>query len=82
MAQSAPQHSKELALPSGWQGIVKDWSSDHEAFKVSWGKAMMWIFLLSDTFIFSCFLTRYMTVRIPPTDRAMGPISSKVFGLT
>ncbi len=24
----------------------------------------MWIFLLSDTFIFSCFLTAYMTVRL------------------
>ena len=43
--------------PSGWRGIVADWSSDQRAFKnVSWGKAMMWIFLLSDTFIFSCFL--------------------------
>ena len=28
----------------------------------------MWIFLLSDTFIFSCFLTGYMTVRISTTD--------------
>ncbi len=41
----------------GWQGIAADWSSDQRAFKnVSWGKAMMWIFLLSDTFVFSCFL--------------------------
>ena len=41
----------------GWRGIAADWSSDQRAFKnVSWGKAMMWIFLLSDTFIFSCFL--------------------------
>ena len=38
--------------PSGWKGIAADWSSDQRAFKnVSWGKAMMWIFLLSDTFI-------------------------------
>ncbi len=29
-----------------------------------WGKAMMWIFLLSDTFIFTCFLTSYMNVRM------------------
>src|SRR6266516_1263584 len=41
--------------PSGWRGIAADWSSDQRAFKnVSWGKAMMWIFLLSDTFILSC----------------------------
>jgi cytochrome c oxidase subunit 3 len=27
--------------PSGWRGIVADWSSDQRAFKnVSWGKAM------------------------------------------
>jgi cytochrome c oxidase subunit III len=38
--------------PAGLQGIVADWSSDQRAFKnVSWGKAMMWIFLLSDTFV-------------------------------
>src|SRR5437667_103477 len=46
-----------LSLPEGLQGIVADWSSDQRAFKnVPWGKAMMWIFLLSDTFIFSCFM--------------------------
>ena len=34
--------------PDGLQGIAADWSSDQRAFKnVSWGKAMMWIFLLS-----------------------------------
>lgn len=40
----------------GWPGIVNDWSADRETFKVPWGKAMMWIFLLSDTFVFSSFL--------------------------
>ena len=46
-----------LTRPDGMKGIVADWSSDQRAFKdVPWGKAMMWIFLLSDTFIFSCFL--------------------------
>src|SRR5260370_2924730 len=54
--------------PAGWQGIAADWSSDQRAFKnVSWGKAMMWIFLLSDTFIFSCFLLSYMTTRMSTT---------------
>ncbi|NQD94900.1 bb3-type cytochrome oxidase subunit IV, partial [Pseudomonas sp. CrR25] len=34
---------------AGWRSIAGDWSSDKDAFKqVSWGKAMMWIFLLSD----------------------------------
>jgi cytochrome c oxidase subunit 3 len=49
-------------------GIASDWSSDQRAFKnVSWGKAMMWIFLLSDTFIFGCFLLSYMTARMSTT---------------
>src|ERR1700746_3698731 len=66
--------------PSGWQGIAADWSSDQRAFKnVSWGKAMMWIFLLSDTFIFSCFLLSYMTVRMSTT--VPWPNPSKVFAL-
>ena len=70
-----------LALPEGIQGIVADWSSDQRAFKnVPWGKAMMWIFLLSDTFIFSSFLISYMTVRMSTTDPWPNP--SEVFGLT
>ena len=57
-----------LTRPGGLQGIVAGWSSDQRAFKnVPWGKAMMWIFLLSDTFIFSCFLLSYMTVRMSTT---------------
>src|ERR1700680_1432307 len=67
--------------PSGWQGIAADWSSDQRAFKnVSWGKAMMGIFLPRDTFIFSCFLLSYMTVRMSTT--VPWPNPSKVFALT
>ncbi|MFZ6044607.1 heme-copper oxidase subunit III family protein [Pseudomonas sp. CR3202] len=66
--------------PSAWRGIAQDWSSDRDAFKqVPWGKAMMWIFLLSDTFIFTCFLTGYMSVRISTT--ATWPNPSEVFAL-
>ena len=51
-------------LPKGWKSIPSDLGSDQTAFKgVNWGKGMMWIFLLSDTFIFSCFLLSYMTGR-------------------
>ena len=70
-----------LPRPEGLQGIVADWSSDQRAFKnVPWGKAMMWIFLLSDTFIFSSFLISYMTVRISTT--VPWPNPSEVFALT
>jgi len=68
-------------LAEGLQGIVADWSSDQRAFKnVPWGKAMMWIFLLSDTFIFSSFLISYMTVRMSTT--VPWPNPSEVFALT
>ena len=40
---------------------------------------MMWIFLLSDTFIFGCFLTSYMTVRASTT--VGWPNPSQVFAL-
>ncbi len=59
--------------------IVADWSADKATFRVPWGKAMMWIFLLSDTFIFGSFLTGYMTVRISAT--AAWPNPSEVFSL-
>ncbi|MXP66139.1 bb3-type cytochrome oxidase subunit IV [Roseomonas sp. M0104] len=65
----------------GWRGFVADWSSDRRAFRdVSWGKAMMWIFLLSDTFVFSCFLISYMTVRMSTV--VPWPNPSEVFALT
>ncbi|MBO9514364.1 MAG: heme-copper oxidase subunit III family protein [Variovorax sp.] len=63
----------------GLRGLVADWSSDRRAFHVSWGKAMMWIFLLSDTFVFSSFLIGYMTVRVSTT--ATWPNPSEVFAL-
>ncbi|WP_271407538.1 heme-copper oxidase subunit III family protein [Pseudomonas sp. Q1-7] len=67
--------------PSGLRAIAQDWASDRDAFKqVPWGKAMMWIFLLSDTFIFTCFLTGYMSVRMSTT--ATWPNPSEVFALT
>ena len=39
-------------LPGGFKGMSEDIGSDQTTFKgVNWGKAMMWIFLLSDTFV-------------------------------
>jgi cytochrome c oxidase subunit 3 len=81
MAESAvTQTAPGLDRWSGWREFIGDWSSDQRAFKgVSWGKAMMWIFLLSDTFIFSCFLLSYMTVRSSTT--VPWPNPSEVFAL-
>jgi cytochrome c oxidase subunit III len=78
-AQLSPSKGTAPVSPSGWRGLVADWSSDKEVFSVSWGKAMMWIFLLSDTFVFSCFLTGYMTVRA--STPVPWPNASHVFAL-
>jgi cytochrome c oxidase subunit 3 len=73
---------RELVPPAQVvKSLVNDWGTDQETFKrVHWGKAMMWIFLLSDTFVFSCFLTSYMTVRSSTT--VPWPNPSEVFSLT
>ncbi len=63
----------------GLGGVVSDWSADKQTFDMPWGKVMMWIFLLSDTFIFSIFLTGYMNVRLSATDSWPNP--SEVFAL-
>lgn len=68
------------ALSSGTKGVVEDFAADKQSFHVPWGKAMMWFFLLSDTFIFSCFLIGYMKVRLSAVDPWPNP--SEVFGLT
>jgi cytochrome c oxidase subunit 3 len=71
-----------LPLPQsqGLRSVVDDFSSDQRAFKgVPWGKPMMWIFLLSDTFIFSSFLISYMAVRMSATEP--WPNASEVFSL-
>jgi cytochrome c oxidase subunit 3 len=65
---------------TGLAGAVNDMADDKQAFHVPWGKAMMWIFLLSDTFIFSCFLIGYMTVRMTTT--VPWPNPSEVFALS
>jgi cytochrome c oxidase subunit III len=77
---TAPLHATPIVRTPGWRGVVVDWSSDQRSFKgASWGKVMMWIFLLSDTFIFSCFLLSYMTVRMSTT--VPWPNPSEVFAL-
>jgi cytochrome c oxidase subunit III len=81
MSEAAIPIPATTALPDGLAGVATDWASDQRAFKnVSWGKAMMWIFLLSDTFIFGCFLLSYMTARM--STRVPWPNPSEVFALT
>ncbi len=79
MSEAIVQSDEAKELAPGLEGVVADWSDDKQTFHVPWGKAMMWIFLLSDTFIFSCFLTSYMTVRMSTT--VPWPFPSEVFAL-
>ena len=48
MAQSHSYRNARHA-ETAWQSIATDWSADKQTFRVPWGKAMMWIFLLSAT---------------------------------
>jgi cytochrome c oxidase subunit III len=70
----------EPKTSTGWPTVTQDWSADKEAFAVPWGKLMMWIFLLGDTFIFSIFLIGYMNVRMSTTDS--WPATDEIFALT
>ena len=67
------------SVPDNLKGLVADWSSDVQTFKVRWSKAMMWIFLVSDTFIFGSFLSAYMAIRL--TTIEPWPNTSEVFAL-
>lgn len=77
---TATSSARHLTLQDGVDGVVTDLSSDQSAFKrTPWGKVMMWIFLVSDTFIFGTFLISYMTVRM--STPAAWPNPSEVFAL-
>jgi cytochrome c oxidase subunit 3 len=80
MSHDAVASTGEVEVHDGLKGVVGDWSDDKQAFQVPWGKAMMWIFLLSDTFIFSCFLIGYMKVRTSAL--IQWPVPSEVFALS
>ena len=80
MSSELTDSAGAAALPRGFRGFARDWTSDKQTFHVPWGKAMMWIFLLSDTFIFTLFLTSYMNVRM--STRVPWPNPSEVFALS
>src|SRR3954469_4164009 len=45
----------------------KWWSGGHSPFNVSYGKLMMWYFLMSDAFTFGALLISYGTIRFMST---------------
>ncbi|NUM32088.1 MAG: cytochrome c oxidase subunit 3 [Bacteroidetes bacterium] len=56
----------------------KTWAGGRSPFKISYGKLMMWIFLLSDVFTFSSLLIGYGTVRFSYTSAPELPETQKV----
>ncbi|WP_236645374.1 cytochrome c oxidase subunit 3 [Aidingimonas lacisalsi] len=71
---------RNVRLVPALQRMGEDWASDQQTFKqMPWGKVMMWMFLLSDIFIFACFLIGYMTARIASAQH--WPNASEVFAL-
>ncbi|MFK4793498.1 heme-copper oxidase subunit III family protein [Sphingobium sp. ZW T5_29] len=81
MSLTMPDKEDREIITPALREIAADWSADREVFRhTHWGKAMMWIFLLSDTFIFSCFLTGYMTMRMSAS--MPWPNTAEVFALT
>lgn len=73
------QSGRLQALPKGIRDLIADWSSDQQTFKVNWGKAMMWLFVLSDVFVFGVFLSGYAAARLSAT--LPWPEPAKVFAL-
>jgi len=80
MPNNQQQEHTQPVKSSSWQSVKNDWGADKQTFDMPWGKLMMWIFLLSDTFIFSIFLISYMNVRMSVT--VPWPSASEVFALT
>ncbi|HYV91102.1 MAG TPA: hypothetical protein VE978_04940, partial [Chitinophagales bacterium] len=52
------------------------WNGGFSPFKVSWGKLMMWYFLVGDSFSFASFLITYGALRF---SYESWPIPTKVF---
>ncbi len=70
-------HSETRAVPLE-EVLKSDWGGGKSPFAVSWGKLMMWLFILSDAFIFGGFLTGYGALRI---SSEKWPDPGKVFAL-
>lgn len=54
-----------------------NWNGGNSPMKSSYGKVMMWYFLISDTFTFVAFLVSYAALRV--TNAESWPKASKVF---
>ena len=65
-----------MAIAAAIQTNTKSWSGGKSPFNASYGKVMMWYFLMSDAFTFGAFLISYGTIRFSVND---WPDPNKVF---
>jgi cytochrome c oxidase subunit 3 len=70
-------HVSQTAAPTHSDHSAKPWAGGTSPFKISYGKMMMWFFLLSDAFTFSGLLTAYGYMRHKYTD--IWPTAGDVF---
>lgn len=70
---------QETFLSPRIRALIRDLIGDKRVFQLSWGKAMMWIFLVSDAFVFGSFLVGYLAARMSTV--VEWPDTSEVFAL-
>ncbi|MER3501714.1 MAG: bb3-type cytochrome oxidase subunit IV [Candidatus Fervidibacterota bacterium] len=58
--------------------LKSDWGGGKSPFGISWGKLMMWLFILSDAFIFGGLLVGYGALRV---SSGQWPEPEKIFAL-
>ncbi|MFN8276056.1 MAG: cytochrome c oxidase subunit 3 [Chitinophagales bacterium] len=61
----------------GTKSEAELWKGGHSPFGISYGKVMMWYFLISDTFTFASFLITYASLRF--TQSVNWPKPAEVF---
>jgi len=71
------EHVGQTAAPSHSDHSASPWGGGTSPFKMSYGKMMMWLFLVSDAFTFSGLLTAYGYARHKYTD--IWPTAGDVF---
>jgi cytochrome c oxidase subunit 3 len=65
MLKEVSQRMKPETQTAPLEEVLKsDWGGGKSPFAVSWGKLMMWIFILSDAFTFGGLLVGYGSLRI------------------
>lgn len=71
-------HPAAFANSSGRERGTDIWGGGVSPFRVSWGKLMMWLFLLSDTLVFAGLLSAYGYSRL---SAASWPAQHEIFNL-